>query len=221
MAATLIHMPSGPAVAVAVGMGLLANLIAEWFLRIDIPRLYGGSFVRARPSRLFRWLAISAGCVAFTLCSHQPDQPTGVLFIRFIPFTLLSVTAATDLETRFLPPDWFTAGSVIAGVVVAGTQSGIEGAIQATLAQGLCFALMTLAVVMGGNTAAGDIKLMAQLGATAGSANAVFAGLLAAGGVAAVIAVLSVIWHRRMPRLVPLGPIVWAGMLVACYIGWT
>jgi prepilin peptidase CpaA len=106
---------------------------------------------------------------------------------RFTVLAVLLVVAAVIDGRTFRVPNWLTVGGMVAGLILNTAlpmQTGILSAL-AGLATGLVILLPLYAVgVMG----AGDVKLMAAVGAFLGLPEILFAvlGSLIAGGIAAV-----------------------------------
>jgi hypothetical protein len=169
--------------------------------------------------RMSRWAVCSLG-FGLLGCFNPSVLP-------LIAFTLFSVTAATDLETRRIPPDWFTYGSVLVLSALAWMAGGVPGLRDVIVAQTLCFVGMVLAVVLARAASPGDIKVLMQYGATCGSLPVVMAGLLVETflrlGLVLCIAgnALRVQGDRRgalsrgMRIRLPHAPVAWFGVLVA------
>lgn len=199
-------------------LALAANGMAELLLAVDMDRPWRRLTPKQRVVRILRWLMMSAGLLALAVV-HVPVN-------RMLAFALFSVTAATDFETRLLPPDTYTYGSVIVGIALASV-SGPLGFRDAVVAQALCFAVVTLSVAFFGGIDSGDIKMAMQFGAVGGSLWVVGISVLMMAVVAAAIPASIFILRclQRQPlRLAaaevahlsaPLAAIAWVGLLGA------
>lgn len=214
------HPSSFPLLLAGALIGLAANLAAEGFLSLEMKLPYSTLTGRQRVTRMIRWMVIAGGCAAVAAL-----QGEGGLW-RAVVFGLFSVTAATDLETTLIPPDWFTWGATVAGALAGLAEGGLPGLRQAIIAQAVCFAVMTLAVVLFAAAAPGDIKLAAQYGAAAGALGAVAIAFVAEWVIRALLVAgaFAVFSRRSGPRAaldrvialrIPHGPFAWLGLCVA------
>lgn len=95
---------------------LCANLIAEVMLAHSLQQPWARLSATQRHMRQLRWVLCSAGCLVLGIQQ--------VLIGQQIVFGLFSVSAATDFETKLLPPDWYLYGSVIIGIAIYGVVNG-------------------------------------------------------------------------------------------------
>ncbi len=199
-------------------LALFANAIAEWLLATNLDRPFHALNKSERIIRILRWLLCWFGLF---IAYHIIPSP-----LHLLPLTLFSISAATDLETKFLPPDTFLYSSVLIGCGVAFLTNGPNGLCIAIATQAICFALWTLGVAFFNLCDAGDIKLSMQFGAACGSLASVgIAGfvvwLVACGVVLMGIAIgLRTKSFREAVRCAgvlrpPQGPLLWCGLLVA------
>jgi prepilin peptidase CpaA len=120
--------------------------------------------------------------------SHEPLFLSAAL----VPAALAAVT---DLRERRIP-NWLTGSTLISGLGLHAALQGIPGVCSAALAAliaGACFLVFFLAGGMG----AGDVKLMAALGAVVGMP-ALFLILCATTLAGALAAMALAIYHRRV-----------------------
>jgi prepilin peptidase CpaA len=112
---------------------------------------------------------------------------------------IAAVACATDLR-RSRIPNWLTLGAMVAGVAFHGLFAGGTGF--GTAALGLVVGLVVFFPFFAlGALGAGDVKLMAALGAWVGAAaviNVALFGALAGG----VLAVVVALWHGYLRRAV-------------------
>lgn len=204
-----------PHLLVSLVFGLITNLIAEWFLQHDAP---------ARPRntiRVLRWLGVGAGSMLVA---------TIIPLIDLIVFCLFTISAATDFETKYLPPDSFTVGGVIAGISLTAWQRGVLGLRDVLVAQAVCFAVTVFAVALFNLCDSGDIKLAILFGVACGDLLRVVYGVIGT-WIVAWLLVLYVIGLRSLQAhsiktglkygltlRPPLGPLLWFG-LVGALIG--
>jgi hypothetical protein len=206
-------------VLLSLGVGIGSNGIAEALLAFEM-RLPFRSLDRSqRRLRVLRWVICITG---FGLLGFF--NPSVVALIALASF---SVTAATDFETRRIPPDWFTYGSVLVLCGLGFAVGGLSGFRDVVVAQALCFVAMVLAVVLARAASPGDIKVLMQYGASCGSLPVVMVGfiaetLLRLGLVACMVArALGVQEDRRgalargLHMRLPHAPVAWFGVLAA------
>src|SRR5215470_1769162 len=86
--------------------------------------------------------------------------------VQALAATVASVAAIIDLRTRRIP-NWVTAAALIAGLVVHTVQDG-AGGLGMALAGAALGAAILLPFYIGGVMGAGDVKLLAALGALLG-----------------------------------------------------
>ncbi len=199
-------------------LALAVNIIAEWLLAVDTDHPWQRLTPKQRTLRILRWLMLSVGLLALA-AMHVSVHHT-------LAFALFSVTAATDFETRLLPPDRYTYGCVIVGIALASV-SGTLGFRDAVVAEAICFAVVTLSVAFFDGIDSGDIKMAMQFGAACGSLSVVGISVLMMAVVAALIPASIFILRclQRQPlRLAaaevahlsaPLAAIAWVGLLAA------
>jgi prepilin peptidase CpaA len=125
-------------------------------------------------------------------------------FFAAVPLlAILAVATFSDLRERRIP-NALSLGGAVLGVLTNTVVAGPSGAVLAVLGWALCLACF-MPLYLSGGTAAGDVKLMAMVGAFLGVVNGFVACLLAllAG---AAIASLCVAWRKFIePRLVAAG----------------
>lgn len=200
---------------------VLANGVAEFILAFDLGLPYARLTPQSQRIRLFRWLASSMGCILL----GAGRVPVGYQLL----FALFSISAATDLETKMLPPDGFLFSAVIVGVIAHGLSNQGPSLQQAILAQAFCFAVVTLGVALFNVCDSGDIKLALQFGAASGSLQQLLFGTGVVWLVAcAVILVATIIQLQKVELKAalrnattlhpPQGPLLWCGLLVACMV---
>jgi len=151
--------------ALNIVCGLLSNSLAEVLLKFELKKLFKLLDHMHQLMRLIRWLVCLIGFILLGL--FRPSQ------FKLLLLGLFSVSAASDFETSFLPPNWYVYGSTAVGLAV-GFMAGLRDAV---VAQALCFAMMVFAVLFANAADSGDIKLLIQYGATAGSLGAVGIGI--------------------------------------------
>ena len=115
--------------------------------------------------------------------------------IRILVAVIVVAAAATDLRSRRIP-NWLTLSGVCAGLLLNWAISGLHGIGTAVSGMALgfgCYFVLYCLRAMG----AGDVKLMAAVGAVVGPGNwvAVFIASALAGG---VLAVALMIWKGRV-----------------------
>lgn len=203
----------------AVLCGLLANICAELFLALDMKLAFARLDPCGRRLRIMRWIICLAGFGFVSLFDPSP--------IALLALVLFSITAATDLETRRIPPDWFTYGSVVALCLAAFFSGGLLALRDVVVAQALCFVAMVLAIVLARAASAGDVKVLMQYGAACGSLPAVMLGLIAETALrlalfaGIVVRALGVHGDRRAALTrglrvrLPHAPVAWVGVVAA------
>lgn len=114
--------------------------------------------------------------------------------VQILVALVVSAAAATDLRSRRIP-NWLTLSGIIAGVSVNWAVSGLSGLRSSltglALAFGVYFALYCLRAM-----GAGDVKLMAAVGAIVGPANWIEI-LIATSLAGGVLALVLMIWKGR------------------------
>lgn len=200
----------------SVVCAICANVVAEVILADNLQQ----PFARLSPSRqrirLLRWVLSSIGCLALGLEQVSTQQQA--------LFALFSVSAATDLETKVLPPDWFLFGSVMICLATYGWANGWLGLQRAILAQAFCFGVVTLGVALFNVCDSGDIKLAMQFGAACGSLTHVLQAAAVVWLAAVVVIVVATLLNlrrtniqsaiRQAATLQPAqGPLLWCGLL--------
>lgn len=126
---------------------------------------------------------------------------TGRLELHQWVALIISVSAcATDVTTRRIP-NLITLGGLVAGLVWAGVEHGASG-LGISLLGGVTGLLVFLPLYLLGGLGAGDVKLMACLGAWTGPGPAVWTALYGAiaGGVMAVVIALASGYFRAALR---------------------
>ena len=203
--------------ALNIVFGLVSNILAELLLSFELKQPFGLLDRVHQYIRLIRWLVCLAGFILVGL--FHPS------LFKLILLSLFSVSAVTDFETSFLPPDWFVYGSVVVGLAVGFIAGNISGLRDAVVAQSVCFAMMVFAVLVANTADSGDIKLLMQYGSTAGSLSAVGIGIAVefVVRVGILIAISILFWiqthdlHSAFTAAsqarVPHGPIAWVGLV--------
>ena len=166
--------------------------------------------------RVLRWVLSSIGCLVLGLWQVSIQQQ--VLFAMF------SISAATDLETKLLPPDWFLFGPIFICFATYGWVNGWPGLQRAILAQAFCFGAVTLGVAFFNVCDSGDIKLAMQFGAACGSLTHVLQAATVVWLAAIVVIVVATLLSLRRTNVKlaireattlqpPQGPLLWCGLL--------
>jgi hypothetical protein len=153
---------------------------------------------------------------------------TGVSPIRLLLVALFGVSASTDLETCYLPPDWFVYGATVAGCVGGYALGGVSGLRDAVVAQAVCFTVMMYGILLAGVADSGDIKLLMQYGAACGALPVVGVGITIEFALRLAILVTMIVatavvrrqpWREAFRRVAglkhPHGPVAWVGLLAA------
>jgi len=116
-------------------------------------------------------------------------------------------------------------GSVAVGLAAGFLTGNVAGLRDAVVAQAVCFAMMVFAVLFANAADSGDIKLLMQYGATAGSISAVGIGIAVefVVRVGILVAVCIQFWIQQHDlssafsaasrARVPHGPIAWVGLV--------
>lgn len=205
------------ALMLSVMLGLLSNVMAELFLAFELKRPFTVLDRVHKRIRLIRWLICMIGFLLIGLFHPSP--------LRLSLLALFSVSAATDFETTYLPPDWFVYGSTMAGLLVGYMTGNVIGLRDAVVAQAVCFAMLVFAVLLANAADSGDVKLLMQYGTACGSLVAVGigvtvefvvrVGLLIAVFAATLVAKQNVpfAFSRAVEIRAPHGPIAWIGLL--------
>lgn len=110
---------------------------------------------------------------------------------------LLAVATLADLRARRIP-NWLTFAGCVAGLVLGALASGVGGFLLAGKGLLLAFAI-SLPFWLAGWVGAGDVKLLAAVGAFVGS-GLVIQTLLAVGIAGAVLAVGALLWRGLLAR---------------------
>ena len=183
-------------------LSLSGNVLADLFLSHTLPEPLPPHPSR-RCLRGLRWVSATTALIGLALL--HASLPT------LIAFALFSVTAATDLESTYLPPDAFVLGSATLGLGLAFIQSGWPDLRDAVVAEAMCFAVLVFVVAFTSVCDSGDIKLGMQFGAAAGSLSQVFVGVIGM-WLAMVIVLMVYLTYSRSPkalrtRRIPQGPL--------------
>lgn len=200
---------------------LIANGIAEWILARDLQQPINNLSRPRQTLRLARWVVSSLFICWIASVSSS--------LLYFIPFALFTTSAATDLETKYLPPDAFTYGSVVIGLAVCFSTGGWVGLRHGLIAQAACFALWTLGVAFFRLCDAGDIKLAMQFGAVCGSLPNVGLALMVVWLAACTVVLIATLLGLRdkPPRQAiqqaatlrpPQGPLLWCGVVALFFL---
>jgi prepilin peptidase CpaA len=131
------------------------------------------------------------------LCSVSPDVRMGIpkQVVWLLPALFAAIAGFTDWRSRRIP-NWLTVSGLLLGVLVSALTRGWPGTKDSLLGAGLGLALLLPFVLMR-SLGAGDWKLVGALGAFLGPSpliTVLFATVLVAG----VMALVLVIWKRRM-----------------------
>src|SRR4051812_25066418 len=120
---------------------------------------------------------------------------TSQLLINLVLFAVLAIACATDLRSRRIP-NTLTFPTVVLGLVLNGVLFGFDGLRESASGTGIGL-VMLLPLYMLRWMGAGDVKLMAAIGAVKGPEFVFFACLWAAvfGG---VIALVGLVRSRRL-----------------------
>jgi hypothetical protein len=196
----------------ALFLGVGANALAELILVRELRLSWSSLDWAARRLRIIRWVAVLAG--------HGALSGFDVGDLAQINAALFAVMAATDLESRMIPPDWMTYGAVVLACAFGYAHGGVSGLRDVVVAQALCFAAMLIAVLFFNAADAGDIKVLMQFGAACGSLAAVGVGVIAETVVRAVVLLVAFArFGRPAARLrLPHAPFAWVGLLVALLV---
>lgn len=190
-------------------LAIAANCAAEWLLARELALPWQRLSRPAHMLRLLRWLSIMAGHAAVALL-----HPSAIVQVNL---ALFSVTAATDLESRRIPPDAFTYCAVALACALDWASGGAFGLRDVIVAQALCFAAMVLAVMFFNAADAGDVKVLMHFGAACGSLTVVGAGIVVETALR-VLVLLVALGLRGRPALrlrLPHAPFAWAGLVLA------
>ncbi len=210
---------NAPHVAFAFVLGLLANSLAEIFLAIDLKRPFADLPSPCKTLRIARWCICCIGLVALRLFNPSP--------LALIALALFSVTAATDLETKRIPPDWFSYGCVVLLCAMGFATGGMAGLRDGVVAQAMCFVAMVFAIVFARAASPGDVKVLMHYGATCGTLPAVGVGIIAETLARIGVLVMCIMMmrlrgkplrtslHRGLHLRLPHAPIAWVGVWIA------
>ena len=208
---------NGLSLVVAVGIALLTNMLAEYFLSDDLEQPYARLDPVRQRFRILRWVGVLVGMLL--LGAIQIHWST------MLVIALLTVTASTDFETKFLPPDHFVYGSTVLGGMSACFTHGPIGLRDAVIAQAFCFAVATLGVALFNLSDSGDIKLAMQFGAACASLPMVAFAAFGTWIVACVLFAIQLVrnkrqstWRRAFSQAAlyrpPQGPLLWGGLML-------
>ncbi len=119
---------------------------------------------------------------------------------QWVALAVCVVASFTDLRTRRIP-NTLTLGGAILALTYAVLYKGVEGVVFAVMGWGAGLATFLPFYVLGG-MGAGDVKLMACLGAWLGPVMAIWTGLYAAlaGGVMGIAVALASGYFRALVR---------------------
>jgi prepilin peptidase CpaA len=112
--------------------------------------------------------------------------------IYIVTLSVASLACAVDLRTRRIP-NWLTIGSAAAAVVFHGATGGAGAVVVSGLGWGASAALLIAPYALGG-LGAGDVKLVAALGAWLGPGDS-FSLTMYTCIAGAVMAVVVAVWH--------------------------
>lgn len=218
----------------AVSIALLANLLANWMLSANAKTCHDATRMVVRGElqpgeayarhplglqpRVMRWLLCVLGLVWLAWWQSS--------FTSLLLFGLFSVTAATDFETHYLPPDAYLYFCVVVSLSVAFLTRGPMGLRDAVVAEACAFVVVTFAALFGALDS-GDIKVAMQLGAACGSLSLANIAVVAMIAVSAIILALALAWSWLQQRSVsqalrglahlrvPQAAVCWVGLLAA------
>ncbi len=130
-----------------------------------------------------------------------------------LAFALL-VVFFTDLEHQIIP-NAVTYPGIVAGVALSAASGQLGPSLIAAAAAGMVFLL--LGIVSRGGMGGGDIKLAAMIGAFLGTPAVIVALFLAVALGAAVGLVLLALRLRSRKDMIPFGPAMAAGAMIAVF----
>jgi Flp pilus assembly protein protease CpaA len=197
-------------------MGVMSNVLADVYLR-QAPHITTSNLSHANNTRRLRQTTCLLTNVGVSLLTGS--------FGFCVVFAAFSVTAATDFEQRWLPPNSFMFASVIASIGLGYLASGFWGMRDVLVTQAICFALATLSVALFGHMDSGDIKVAMQFGAACGSLINLYMGLLSMLGIGVLVLGIAFFTmrlrthHSDQPRAslaslhVPVATWAWLGLL--------
>lgn len=203
-------------------LAVIANVGADLFLLADHHLSYRSLPAKAKRLRLARWVLCVAGLLVAGLVNHSP-------FV-LINLALFTITAATDLETKRIPPDWFTYGCVVLACAFGYVTGGVPGLRDVVAAQAICFAIMVTAVLFARAASGGDVKVLMQYGASCGSLPYVIIGIFVETAVRVVVVALGLgraivlggdrrTEVRNVLRMqLPHAPVAWVGVMSAVIV---
>lgn len=209
---------NGLSLAVAAGLALFANMLAEYFLSDDLEQPYTKLDPVHQRFRLLRWAGVLVGMLLLSAIR--------IHWSTLLVIALLTVSASTDFETKLLPPDHFVYGSTVLGVMSAWFTHEPIGLRDAVIAQAFCFAAVTLGVALFNLCDSGDIKLAMQFGAACASLPMVAFAAFGTWIVACVLFATQLVWNKRQNTWrgalsqaalyrPPQGPLLWCGLMFA------
>jgi hypothetical protein len=209
-----------PSILLSLSLGLISNLVAELFLTLDLGQPFSSLSPSRRRLRITRWVISWLGLILVSA--------TGLSPVRLLLVALFGISASTDLETRYLPPDWFIYGATFAGCLGGYALGGVSGLRDAVVAQAVCFTVMVFGILLAGVADSGDIKLLMQYGTACGALPVVAVGTTIEFAVRLAILVTMVVatavvrrqpWREAFRRVAglkhPHGPVAWVGLLAA------
>jgi hypothetical protein len=195
----------------ALLLGIGANAVAELLLSCELHMPWRALGVGARWLRVLRWVALLAGQGALAW--------RGIGMFAQINVALFAIMAATDLESRTIPPDLLTYGAVLLACVFGLTTGGVDGLRGVVVAQALCFSAMLVAVLFFNAADAGDIKVLMHYGAACGSLAVVGIGVIAETVLRAIVLLIAFarLGKPAAALRLPHAPFAWVGLLFALF----
>lgn len=209
---TFMSANGKPMILVYALFGLAANIFADLVLKIRYTNSFQLNTIPKKLIRILRWVCVLVGMIALVFFNVP---------VHFaLPFALLSVTAATDVEHRRLPWDWFLYGSVLVALLTSFLSGGLDTLAQAIIAQAVLYAFITFCVVILGQTMGGDIKVGMQYGSVCANLGLALNGMLLTSLLLMIPAsIISLILLRKLPRRLPLAGYMWVSAFLAFILG--